>query len=427
MVRESKIRRNIASTHNYQGTCRRQPGQKRDTTFNLLIAARAGPLGPVQSKSMSERVPRFDVIVVGGGIAGVSIGYELARDQTVCLLEQESTLAFHTTGRSAALFLETYGNASIRALTTASRSFLIDPSGYFESNLLTPRSLLQFAARGRGAALESMHIQARKLTPDAQLISPMQAHALFPLLRPESIDMAMYEPGSMEIDVHALHQGFVRGLRARGGVIATRSGVVELRRREGMWQVGTADGTTREAPVVVNAAGAWADSLADLAGAARVGLRPLRRTIFLVGTPDGLDTSQWPTLSDIDESFYLKPERDQMLCSPADETPSEPRDARPDELEIARALDAIDTTTTLGARHVRSSWAGLRSFVADRTPVVGFDPSVSGFFWCAGQGGYGIQTCAALSRVGAALARGEGAPSDVLARGLDVADLAPGR
>ncbi|MGA9874033.1 MAG: FAD-binding oxidoreductase [Rhodococcus sp. (in: high G+C Gram-positive bacteria)] len=379
---------------------------------------------------MGERVLEFDVVVVGGGIAGVSLGYELAQDRSVCVLEQESTLAFHTTGRSAALFLESYGNETIRALTSASRAFLEDPPEHWDSRLLTPRSLLQFAARGRGAALEAMYARVRQLTPDVELVTPDDARALFPLLRSERIDMALYEPGSMEVDVHALHQGYVRGLRARDGTVAASAGVTSLRRVDRMWRIESADGIPRRAPVVVDAAGAWADRLAELAGAARMGLRPLRRTVFMIGSPDTAETAgtaHLPTLSDIDESFYLKPEGDQMLCSPADETPTEPSDVRPDEMEIARAFDAIHETTTLTTRHVRSSWAGLRSFVADRTPVVGFDPQFDGFFWCAGQGGYGIQTCAALARVGAALLRGEEIPDDVRERGLSAADLAPGR
>lgn len=374
---------------------------------------------------MSEN--NYDVIVVGGGIGGVSIGYELAQDRRVCLLERESTLAFHTTGRSAALFLETYGNAAIRALTTASRQFLLDPPDGFDRKLVAPRSLLQFAGRGRGDALESLFDQVRVHTPDARIVSPAAARSLFPLLREDRIDLAMFEPGSKEVDVHALHQGYVHGLKHRGGSIHIDSAVVSLNRREGVWEVKTGDGVVRTAQVVVDAAGAWADSIAELAGAARSGLQALRRSVFMVGMPDGIDSSVLPTLSDIDESFYLKPEGHQLLCSPADETPTPPSDARPDELEIARAFDAIHETTYLTTRHVRSSWAGLRSFVPDRTPVVGFDPEVDGFFWCAGQGGYGIQTCAALARVGAALVRDAPIPSDVLERGLDVADLAPGR
>ncbi|OZF40303.1 FAD-binding oxidoreductase [Rhodococcus sp. 14-2483-1-2] len=376
----------------------------------------------------SEREPNStDVIVIGGGIGGVSLGYELASDRRVTLLEREKTLAFHTTGRSAALFLETYGNSTIRALTTASREFLMNPPEHFRSELLAPRPLLQIAAVGRGDALAAMYADVSRLTPDAQLVSPTDARAFFPPLRPELIDCALYEPHSMEVDVHALHQGFVRGLRDRGGRVHTGAGVTQLRRIDGLWHVHTTDGSVHTAPLVVDAAGAWADVVGALAGAGSIGLVPMRRSVFMVAAPDDLDTANLATLSDMDEKFYIKPEGAQLLCSPADETPTEPSDARPDELEIARAFDDIAEATTLTGRHLRSSWAGLRSFVPDRTPVVGFDTKLEGFFWCAGQGGYGIQTCAALARVGATIVRGEPLPADVIARGLDEADLSPSR
>lgn len=375
----------------------------------------------------ARETPTTDVIVVGGGIGGVSLGYEIASDHRVTLLEREKTLAFHTTGRSAALFLETYGNNTIRSLTTASRDFLENPPEHFRSELLTPRPLLQFAATGRGDALEAMYADVRQLTPDTQLVSPTDARTFFPPLRPELIDRALYEPHSMEVDVHALHQGYVRGLRDRGGRVDTGAGVTQLRRIDGLWHVHTTDGSVHTAPLVVDAAGAWADALGAMAGAEPIGLVPMRRSVFMVAAPEELDTAHLATLSDIDEKFYIKPEGTQLLCSPADETPVEPSDARPDELEIARAFDDIAEATTLTARHVRSSWAGLRSFVPDRTPVVGFDPNIEGFFWCAGQGGYGIQTCAALARVGAALLRRQPLPIDVTERGLRADDLAPNR
>ncbi len=376
----------------------------------------------------SEREPNStDVIVIGGGIGGVSLGYELASDRRVTLLEREKTLAFHTTGRSAALFLETYGNSTIRALTTASREFLMNPPEHFRSELLAPRPLLQIAAVGRGDALEAMYADVSRLTPDAQLVSPTDARAFFPPLRPELIDCALYEPHSMEVDVHALHQGFVRGLRDRGGRVHTGAGVTQLRRIDGLWHVHTTDGSVHTAPLLVDAAGAWADVVGALAGADPIGLVPMRRSVFMVAAPENLDTANLATLSDMDEKFYIKPEGAQLLCSPADETPIEPSDARPDELEIARAFDDIAEATTLTGRHLRSSWAGLRSFVPDRTPVVGFDRKVEGFFWCAGQGGYGIQTCAALARVGASLVRRQPLPVDVTERGLVEADLSPSR
>lgn len=370
---------------------------------------------------------QYDVIVIGGGIAGVSIGYELSKDRSVCLLEMESTLAFHTTGRSAATFLETYGGPEIRALTTGSREFLENPPEHFEPQLMTSRPLLQFAKAGRGQVIEQLHADVLPLVPDAELLEPDQMADLFPVLREGAVERGMYEPGAMELDVHAIHQGYMRGFRAQGGEIVKSAPVTGLSHGADGWTVTSADGETRTAAVVVNAAGAWGDVVAELAGAKQIGLMPLRRTIFMVASPSGADTKDLPIFGDIDQSFYVKPEGEQFLCSPADETPQLPSDAKPDELEIARALDEINAATTLNARSVSSSWAGLRSFVPDRNFVVGFDPEVDGFFWFVGQGGYGIQTAPASARNGAALVRGEGVPDDLVARGLDAAKLAPHR
>jgi D-arginine dehydrogenase len=372
-------------------------------------------------------VDSFDVIVIGGGIAGVSIGYELATDRRVGLLEMEETLAFHTTGRSAAMFLESYGGPAIRALTTASRSFLANPPRDVQGALLTSLAMLHIAPAGRGAAIRDLHRQVSVLVPEVELVGPDDVIGLQPLLRPGYVELALLEPGAMEIDVHALHQGFLRGLRRSKGEIAVSSAVHAAQRSGGSWIIADVRGRTWRAPVVVNAAGAWADRVARLFGARPVGLRALRRTAFTIDAPAEFDMGRTPMIADIDDTFYVKPDSHRFLCSPADETPQEPGDARPDELEIARALDAIGEATTLDACHVRSSWAGLRSFVADRTPVVGYDRSVDGFFWFAAQGGYGIQTAPALARTGAALLRGQPVPDDVARRGLAAAQLAPDR
>jgi D-arginine dehydrogenase len=256
------------------------------------------------------------------------------------------------------------------------------------------------------------------------VLAPAQAAALQPLLRPDAVDAALLEPGAMEIDVHALHQDFVGRLRSRGGETAVGARVVSARRERGVWVLATADGRVLRAPAVVDAAGAWADELARTFGAAPVGLRALRRTAFIVDAPPDVRA---PMIADVDDAFYVKPDAGRMLCSPADETLQEPGDARPDTLEIARAIDVINEVTTLGVRHVRASWAGLRNFVADRSPVVGPDPSVDGFFWFAAQGGYGIQIAPALARTGAALLRGEPLPPDTTELGLTAADLSPER
>jgi D-arginine dehydrogenase len=376
---------------------------------------------------MSPTETGADVIVIGGGIAGVSIAYELSGSVRVSLLEMESTLAYHTTGRSAALFLETYGGQQVRALTTASRAFFEEPPDIFDAALVTPRPLLQIALAGRGHRVDRMLESVRPLVSDVELLDGDQCCEVFPLLRPGTAERGMYEPRALALDVAAIHQGYVRGARLNGAEIVRNAGVTSLERRGDRWTVATADGRLHRAPVIVDAAGAWADDVATAAGIERVGLTPLRRSIFMVPSPLGEASRGFPNCSDVDESFYANPEGAQFLCSPADETPCPPSDAKPDEVEIARAIEAINAATTIGVRSVTSSWAGLRTFAPDRNLVVGEDPTAPGFFWLAGQGGYGIQTSPAAARLGAALVLGEPVPSDLVDRGLDVTRLAPRR
>jgi D-arginine dehydrogenase len=368
-----------------------------------------------------------DVIVIGGGIAGVSIAYELSKVVRVTVLEMESTLAYHTTGRSAATFLETYGGVQVQALTTASRAFFEEPPDFFEPVLMTPRPLLQFAAVGRGHVVERMHEAVLPLVSDAELLDGAQCCEVFPLLRPEAAERGIYEPRAMALDVAAIHQGYVRGARNNDTVIFRNAEMVTVERGANGWTVTTSDGRRHQAPTLVNAAGAWADVVAATAGVPGVGLTPLLRTIFMVASPMGERSKRLPACSEVDQAFYANPEGAQFLCSPADETPSPPCDAKPDSLEIARAIDAINAATTIGARSVTSSWAGLRSFAPDRQFVIGEDPEARGFFWLAGQGGYGIQTSPAAARLGAALVLGQPVPADLVARGLDAARLAPRR
>jgi D-arginine dehydrogenase len=363
-----------------------------------------------------------DVLVIGGGMAGASIGCELAADRRVLVADMEHTLAYHTTGRSAAMFLETYGSPAIRALTAASRGYLENPPE--EDRLLSPLAMLYIGRAGHGKTVNELYREVSALTPDVGLLDADDAVALQPLLRPGGVELALLEPAAMEIDVHALHQGYRRGLRDRGAAIAVDAAVAGATRAGGVWTVTMSDRRTVLAAVVVNAAGAWADQVAALFGAAPVGLRALRRSAFMVDAPPG---TAGPMICDIGDAFYVKPDAGKLLCSPADETPQQPGDAKPDELEIARAIEVINEVTTLDVRHVRSPWAGLRNFVADRNPVVGFDPAVEGFFWFAAQGGYGIQTAPALSRTGAALLRGEPLPDDIARRGLTSVDLSPAR
>jgi D-arginine dehydrogenase len=365
----------------------------------------------------------YDVIVIGGGIAGVSIGYELAADRSVALLEMEATLAFHTTGRSVATFLESYGGRTIRLLTTSSRTFMEDPPDGFDRPLLKPLPLVWVAPHDDLDDLRSMQQAVTEFVPDVRAVSADEVVELTKVIRRDWVGGGLVEPGASEIDVAALHGGYARGLRARGGEIHTSAGVASMKRAGNAWQITDRAGNSHVAAVVVNAAGSWCDLVAETAGARPVGIHPLRRTVFTIAAPTALDPLGIPLVADVAGTFYFKPEGPQILCSPADEVPSAPCDARPDELDIAKAIEVINAATTLDIRHVRSSWAGLRNFVADRSPVAGFDDQLDGFFWFVGQGGYGIQISPALARAGASLVRSGVLPDGLTARGLEPAVL----
>lgn len=341
---------------------------------------------------------RTDIIVIGAGIAGASAADALAPSARVIVLEQEERAGVHSTGRSAALFSETYGNAVIRALSRASRAFLAGPpDGFSETPLIRPRGSLYVAAEDQLDRLRALEVA----TGTFERLSGAEARRRVPILRPEASAAGLYEPGAMDIDVDALHQGFLRRLRRRGGQLVTDAPVTALRREATGWIATTPRGDV-SAPIVINAAGAWADRVAVLAGIAPLGLQPKRRTAALIDGPD-LDFSGWPLVIDADETVYFKPDAGRLLISPADETDTEPGDAQPDDLDVAVAADRVERMTTLRVSRVRHRWAGLRTFAPDRTPVCGFDPREAGFFWLAGQGGYGIQTSPALAALAARL------------------------
>ncbi len=369
----------------------------------------------------------FDFAIVGAGIAGVSAAYHLAPHARTIVLERESIPAYHTTGRSAALHSETYGSAEIRAITVATGRFYRDlPHGFADHPVLTPRGALIVARAEQEDAAKAAAADYARLVPSVRWLDPEEIRRRHPLLRPETVAGGAVFEEAEDMDVAAIHAGFLRGARASGAELRLNAEVAALDRKDGRWIIRLGDGESIAAANIVNASGAWADVVAGLAGARPVGLVPKRRTAFTFAAPADLDLARLPMVIDLGESWYIKPEVGQFLGSPADETPSPPCDAQPEEMDIALAVDRIETATTLQIARIKNKWAGLRSFVADKNLVVGYD-AVPGFFWLAGQGGYGIQTAAAAGRLAAGLALGKGLASDVSELGVGEAALSPAR
>jgi len=368
----------------------------------------------------------FDTIVIGGGIAGAAVAANLASSQRVAIIERESQPGYHSTGRSAAQFSEIYGGAAIRALSRVSRSFFFEPpAGFAAGPLVTARGSLFFARRDQLEALEEF-ANLPDVAPMTRRLSADETRAMCPLLRADVPAAGLFEPDAMDVDVHALHQGYLKLLHSRGGLLFKDAELLELRETNGRWRARTS-ARSLEASVIVNAAGAWVDEVARICGARPIGIEPRRRTVVVVDAPADVTVDRIPFTSDVEEEFYFKPDAGRLLVSPADETLCPPSDAQPDELDIAVAVDRFEAATIVSVRRLVSKWAGLRCFVADRQPVVGFDPEVSGFFWLAAQGGYGIQTSPALGRLASELARGRPVPMDFIDSGLEVAAISPTR
>ena len=369
----------------------------------------------------------YDFAVVGGGIAGASAAYELQARGRTLLLEREKLPGQHTTGRSAAFLVESYGRRVVKLLTRGGRGFLeAPPDGFVPHPILKPCPSLWIARADQVEVLARQTREGVEAGVSLREVSPDEARRLCPVLREGYVAAAVIEAGGQSIDVAGLLDGYLRGFRARGGTIVTRAEVTGLAARGKSWEIECRAGAYR-AGVVVNAAGAWAEELAALAGAPPIGLRPLRRTAITFAPPTGVDIRGWPCVIDADEEFYLKPEGTQLLASPCDETPSEPCDATPDDVGIALAAERVMRATDLAVRHINRSWAGLRSFVADRGPVIGMEPQRPGFFWLVGQGGFGIMTSSSAARVAACLIVEGAIPADLKALGLTPEMLAPDR
>lgn len=370
---------------------------------------------------------RADYIIIGAGIAGASIAYWLSRHASVLLLEREQQPGYHSTGRSAALYMASYGPPQVRALTCASRAFFEQPpAGFCAHPLLGPRGALLFGQHGQEAGLDAHEALVRSVSGDVSRLDAAATLQQVPVLRADTLNGAVLESDAYDIDVDALLQGFLRGARANGARVVCDAEILDLRRGDGRWDVTTKSGSFGAA-VVVNAAGAWADAVGALAGAAPIGLVPMRRSALLFEPPAGVDSGRWPMFMDVEHSFYVKPDAGMLLGSPFNADPVAPHDVQAEELDIAIAIDAIERMTTLTVRRPRHVWAGLRSFVPDGEFVGGFDSAVPGLFWAAAQGGYGIQSAPAAGQLYDALLRGEGVPAALAGFGIDPAAISPAR
>jgi D-arginine dehydrogenase len=347
---------------------------------------------------------RFDAIVIGAGMAGATAAAHLAATHQVALIEAEESAGYHTTGRSAAIWIRNYGPRDVRLLSIASRAFFENPpAGFAPAPIFAPRPVVTLAPADQLDDLKDMLDAGEGLEP----IAPAEVAAMGPPVRPGYAAAAAIERDAFDMDVAGLHQGFLRMLRRAGGVLALRHRAGRIARRDGLWEAATSGGALFRAPVLVNAAGAWGDEVAALAGLPPLGLQPKRRTALIID-PGAQDCTGWPLLGDAAHTWYVRPEaRRKLLVSPADETDMPPHDVQPDELDVAIAVDRMQQALDIPVHRVEHRWAGLRSFLPDRSLGIGPARGAPGFFWMIGQGGYGIQTAPAAGALLAALLRGE--------------------
>ena len=372
----------------------------------------------------------WDVVVVGAGMAGASVGWQLAQaGQRVLLLERESQPGYHTTGRSAALFEEHYGPEQVQALTRASRAFYEHPpAGFVDTPILHPRGVMYVGTAAHKSLIDAAYAEAVEHSPDAQRLDGDALRAIVPVLNASIVD-GFVDDGARDIDVNALHQGFLRGLHHAHGELWCNAEVTALTHdgNTRRWTIALADGRSVQTAIVVNAAGAWADGIGELAGARAIGLVPARRSAFTFAVPEGMDATHWPAVISADESFYFKPDAGQLLGSPANADATYPHDVQPEEEDIATGIWNIEQATTLQIRRPSHTWAGLRSFVADGEMVIGWDDSVPNLFWVAAQGGYGIQSAAAYSLLARNLLLDEPIDESLLDQGVRLEALEPVR
>jgi D-arginine dehydrogenase len=378
---------------------------------------------------MQKSYQECDVLIIGSGIAGASVGYYLLKNQPDCkavLLESEATTSFHTTGRSAAFLLPFYGGDKVAPLTKFSKWFYEHPpEGFTNTPLLENRGALHIANSGQIETLANYYKQASSFLSGLEMKTKDEVCAIVPVLNNDYVAGGIFDPGCYDLDVSAIHSGFLQGYQAAGGEVITNAEVFEISKDGGGWLVVSKGGTFR-AKKIVNAAGAWGDVVAKMAGVAPLGLMPLRRTIIVCPLACEVD-KKWPLVIDIDDNFYFRPEGQGILASPGDETLSEPCDCQPEEIDVAKTAHDMETVTGKIITKIDSRWAGLRTFTPDRVPAVGFDKHHDGFFWCVGQGGFGIQTAAAIGLLSADLILGRQLDSDLSKLGISPDSFSPAR
>ncbi|VAX05114.1 hypothetical protein MNBD_ALPHA03-523 [hydrothermal vent metagenome] len=372
---------------------------------------------------------KFDVIIIGAGIAGLSAAYEISKSKKILVVEQEDHAGYHATGRSAAVYAAAYGseNTALYALVRSSWSFFENPPpGFSEYALYEDRGIMFVAGHDHVGGLIKHYEEMKIRNPDAILVHRDFIKRKFPLLQESYCNTAIYDPNVYDLDVSALQEGYLRAIKKSGGQIVTGFQATKIQHIQDQWTI--SNGTASyQAPILVNAAGPWVDHIAQMAGVEKINIKPLRRSAILVDGPDEKNSNDWTMIVEFEEEFFFKPDAGKLLISPANEDLSAPCDAQAEEIDIALAAYYAEEVLGLPVKKIDHSWAGLRSFVADRGPVIGFDKTKRGFFWLAGQGGFGVQTAPAAGRLAAALISREAIPEDMKSFGLEEVMTSPSR
>ena len=342
---------------------------------------------------------KFDIIVLGSGIAGISIASELSEYLNVCVLEKERLISYHSTGRSLAFYLESYGNEVIRQLTSASKDFFYNRIDTTSKNILIKkRGVIHIANKFQTIKLKNLYETLTKNNENFKILNKLQTMELLPCLNDEYVDSSIYDSEASDIDVNAVYNIYLKKLTKNNGKVITDIKITEFLHQDHGWKILT-NQDEFQTKIIVNAAGAWCDRIATNVGAKNINIVPKKRTIFCFKPTNIKLNNEWPLGVDVEENFYFKIENDTVIASPADETPTVPHDAQAEDIDIALGIERIKNSTLFEFNSIFNKWAGLRSFVEDKTPVIGFDNKFNNFFWFAGQGGYGIQTAPALSKI----------------------------